>query len=249
MSETEIREWIERVTGEWGIKNLVCILTDEKSGHYAYARGGSAMSDETSAFIRALDTYHRDTEYFTILTTAERGASPATSRALVDFLREWGGLARNLPGEGKRRESLERALTDWMRQKHMILDELRSLAIQSVDFNEIGDCLAGLFDSLMGLEKGFGSTATGKTLHVLLPSLCVLWDGKYVRDTQGFDEDGQGYVEYLRSRQVILRDAFLCEARYGPNARLMAFLGPSEEPRGRKSCRGRDLGMSLEDFF
>jgi len=164
------------------------------------------MAKRKLALLDALDSYHDESDYYEMLETAAKDERNVP-HAIVDFLRGWGGLARNLPGSGHERLKLEKALAEWLESHRPTLQRLRMERIWLVDFEKIGTGLEELFDSLACIRKGFGSTAAGKMLHVLLPNLCVLWDAKYVRGRQGFRDDGKGYVEYLKSRQMILTDA------------------------------------------
>jgi hypothetical protein len=156
-------------------------------------------------FMEALDAYHDEPEYYEALEGATGTDIDSIAAVLFEYLMEWGGMARSFPVP--RRPALQSALSGWLRDHAGELSEFSSVPIWSTDFDGIAEKLARLFDSMSSIGSGFGATARGKTLHVLLPALCVIWDAKYVRTPQGFDEDGHGYIAYLQSRRTILLEA------------------------------------------
>ncbi len=163
-------------------------------------------SEERARLLEALEAYHDEPEYNEMLEVAAKHID-RVPHVLIEFLRGWGELARNLPKKGPRRRRLERSLARWLSTHRIDLQELGAEKIWLADLEMIGPRIEELFDSLAWIEKGFASTAAGKTLHVLLPDLCVLWDAAQVRELQGYGEEGKDYVEYLRSRRAILDDA------------------------------------------
>lgn len=171
----------------------------------------NGMGDETThqgrhmLFLNALDAYHDEPEYYEGLNEVRKKDFAKAAEAIVKYLRDWGNVSRNLPAA--RRKAIESALANWLREHSHELDELRAERIWRADFERIGERLTELFDSMKYVGKGFGPTSRGKTLHILLPDLCVVWDDEYVREPQSFDDDGKGYLSYLKTRQAVLLDA------------------------------------------
>lgn len=165
------------------------------------------MSQRKNAlFLRALDASHGEPEYYEALEAVKHGTPRDVAQRVLNFLKGWGEMTR-LPKEGSsKRRKLEIALAVWLREHRKDLEDLRQQRIWSANLSKIGPQLITMYDSLASMRKGFGPTATGKTLHVLLPGVCVIWDAVYVRNRQGFDEEGKDYLEYLKTRQTILLD-------------------------------------------
>ncbi len=179
-------------------------------------------------FLRALSGRDGDWDYCEALRAIDTRPNLKNTRAIYRYLKDWGALGRNLPrcpddGEKplthpqrKAWEAWNRELVGWLSRgdvKHA-LRSLRTRAhrLESVqNWKVVGDRVTFLFDSLKRtMGKGFGVAAVGKTLHILLPDLCVVWDNKWVLDRQRpggdwYDQDGAGYVCYLKNRQQILK--------------------------------------------
>jgi len=132
---------------------------------------------------------------------------------VLGFLMDWGSLARTFPKEGL--TGLQANLEQWYVDHEGIVARLTNRPLWETDLRDIGLDICELFDSLKrvrqpivrGRKRGFGSTAAGKTLHLLLPELCVIWDEKIVRKNVSLNGDAWSYLRYLRAQKTILEKA------------------------------------------
>ena len=132
---------------------------------------------------------------------------------ILGFLVSWGSLARIFPKEGL--AGLKIKLDQWFVEHERIVAQLSNTRLWQVDLRSIGLDICELFDSLKRVQqpivrnrkRAFGSTAAGKTLHLLMPDLCVIWDEKVVRKSVGLDGDAWSYLRYLRAQKAILEKA------------------------------------------
>ena len=132
---------------------------------------------------------------------------------ILGFLVDWGSLARIFPKEGL--SGLKAELDQWFAEHEGVISQLSTELLWRADLGTIGYDICELFDTLRrvqqpvirGRKRTFGPTAAGKTLHLLLPKLCVIWDEETVRKNVGLDGDAWSYLRYLRAQKAILGKA------------------------------------------
>lgn len=134
-----------------------------------------------------------------------------TAYVILRFLIDWGELGRNLTKkdtDGEPRRKCLTALRKWLSKKNnrhdlKLLSQRTLLEFSTNPNKDTTEALLRLYKGLDGIP-GFGATAVGKTLHILLPKLCVVWDEEYVRKKQGYGNNGHAYIEYLKTRGRLL---------------------------------------------
>lgn len=180
------------------------------------SQGLSLMTGFHERLVKGAANYHdgsADEQAYGEYVHRSRNISQGVGDFVLGFLVDWGSLARIFPIEGV--AGLKKELDHWFAAHQGILARLSRNPLWKADLRKIGLDICELFDSLKrvqqpvvrGRRRAFGSTAAGKTLHLLMPKLCVIWDGKTVRKNVGLDEDAWSYLRYLRAQKTVLEKA------------------------------------------
>lgn len=140
------------------------------------------------------------------------GTAAGFGELALRFLVDWGGssTARAFPESGRAR--LRRSLDKWAQANQPQIEALSTDALWSGSLHALGPSVCDLFDTLSRVEqprtggkaRTFGPTAAGKTLHLLLPRLCLIWDETAVRTPLGLGPDPWSYLRYLRVQKTLL---------------------------------------------
>jgi hypothetical protein len=123
---------------------------------------------------------------------------------IIEFLNRW--RCRIKSGTESEKSLLSVILEDLS-----LLSFLRNYNIKYVNFDEavhennfilkIEDLITLIYIKFRGVDFKFGSTATAKILHILVPELFVMWDNAIFNYYRGVDErvsdSGPGYVYFL----------------------------------------------------
>ena len=104
-----------------------------------------------------------------------------------------------------------KCLREAVRRNRGLIEELRRKRLEVVDFNEplmgreftVGDAIRHLFEDFRAF---LGPTGASKVLHLLVPSLIVMWDTK-IRQHYGLPSDGAAFLEFHRIMHEELRQA------------------------------------------
>lgn len=128
------------------------------------------------------------------------------------FLIHWGNMGRTFPEDV--RDTSRRQLVAWLEAHESDIGALRRTRIHDADLVSNARRLCTLFFTLRwlpqsprsGTRRTFGPTSAAKVLHLLLPSLCCIWDGRYVRQSLDLDDDAWSYWCYLRALQKLLQE-------------------------------------------
>jgi hypothetical protein len=166
--------------------------------------------------LNGASTYHDgsvDEQVYGEYAERAQSISSGFGEFIIGFLIEWGSLARIFPRKGL--SQLKEELDRWFLQHRRGISNLSETPLWKADLKELGFDICELFDSLRriqqpsvnGRKRAFGSTAAGKTLHLLMPKLCVIWDEKTVRRNVGLDKDAWSYLRYLMAEKGILEKA------------------------------------------
>jgi len=187
-----------------------------------------------SDFRRVFETYHdravpSDTltyayVYMELRHMRQRQGPPneyEVQLLLDGYLRSWGSMARVVGSSRGKSDPLLRRVGRILANEWSKIRRLQSSSVW--DASDVPSDVASLFDALNDAlrtrtSKGkFRGSPVGaaKLLHMLAPNVCIIWDRKWVL-TRGlsrgrgvprasFDEDGEGYSEYLREKFNQLR--------------------------------------------
>jgi|SRR3989442_1663501 len=166
--------------------------------------------------LKAARAYHSEPPegeagYMRYLASVREKESELGQLAL-DFLVRWGGASTARVFPKRARGLLQKSLNAWFDHHSSMIRSLGRYAIQSVDLSEIVPHVCDLFESLRqvrqprvgGRNRTFGSTAAGKTLHLLLPDLCPIWDQRWIRDPLSLDDQAWSYVTYIRVAKALV---------------------------------------------
>jgi hypothetical protein len=169
-------------------------------------------------------------------------------KTIMDFLLNWGGSSKRVfirDGLPKLTERLQ----SWYVERKKAIQELRGHDIMDSNLDDLGGDVRDLFESLSmipqdphwdGKNRTFGPTAAGKSLHLLLPNLCMIWDEKWVREPLGLKGDASSYLRYLQIQKTVLQN--VC-------ASLSTSLGfdPSDAVRWIESEHRKQLNLKGDD--
>ena len=164
----------------------------------------------SSAVFRYREIADYDKSYEEIMNNKEFIKSLRTSPGLhemqkiIEFLNRW--RCRIKSGT----ES-EKAILSVILENLSLLSFLRNYTIKDINFDEavcennfilkIKDLITLIYIKFRDVDFKFGSTATAKILHILVPELFVMWDNAIFNYYRGVDErvsdSGPGYVYFL----------------------------------------------------
>jgi hypothetical protein len=164
----------------------------------------------SSAVFRYREIADYDTSYEEIMNNKEFIKALRTSPSLhemqkiIEFLNRW--RCRIKSGTGS-----EKALLSVILENLSLLSFLRKYTIRDINFDKvvyetnfnlkIKDLITLIYMKFRDVNFKFGSTATAKILHILVPELFVMWDNAIFNYYQGVDDrvsdSGPGYVCFL----------------------------------------------------
>ncbi len=175
------------------------------------------MSRLVEDLLSCSQRYHKDAgnaeKHYNEYRLRLRASAHVRGPVILGFLVDWGGpsTARSFPVRS--RTGLTRQLDTWHERHNEVLIRLANCTLWESNLREVAPDICDLFDGLRGLEqprsngRTFGSTATAKTLHLLLPNLCAIWDQRVIRGSLELDEQAWAYISYLRLLRSLATEA------------------------------------------
>ncbi|MGP8057824.1 MAG: hypothetical protein ACLP9K_09525 [Nitrososphaerales archaeon] len=162
--------------------------------------------EETGRYLEVFDTLRNRPSY-----------SNADVKTLVDvYLYEWGGLKRHgaipRPGTPSNLELQDNILRE-LNDDSKLVSDIKQIRFEDLTSSNL-QTVKSLFKSLRNVQfhesgrtRHLGSTAVGKTLHMLAWRSCIIWDDVYVKNRGGkrcYSDEEDGYAQYLSDKRAEL---------------------------------------------
>lgn len=126
--------------------------------------------------------------------------------AVMIFLADWNRIYYKGKDVGNViTDTIEKLCPLFMELKATIL-KLRNLKLdelQELELENLKPIIVCLFDKT---AETVGSTGASKALHILVPSLFMMWDNS-IREHYGLKSDAISYFEFLKKMRLELREA------------------------------------------
>ena len=179
------------------------------------------------------------------------GSTGQVGNLILRYHIDWGTstTARTIPRVG--RPNLPEKLDAWFAEIEPLIKRCSKHVLWNCDLRRIGPELLFAFESLRTIRQvetgkrrlSFGPTLTGKTLHLLLPDLCMIWDEAVVRSPLDLDNQAWDYLSYLRIQKAVLNQAISSlnkESALPPEGAIRWIVEEHRTRRDRRAPLGYD---------
>jgi len=181
---------------------------------------GTLMDYKT--FLNRAKAYHENTDkedtelYFEVFKRRNSWNVTAWDMDYVQwlfktYLFQWGGMARAFPVLA--RDEVYGSVfkeTPPMLREYAALQNLELLSSRFVDLSHMIPLaykrLCELRFSYKNKSRRIGPTAASKLLHFLFPKVFVIWDNRFVRIPQNYNETPDEYFRYTNDKLGVLRE-------------------------------------------
>ncbi len=153
----------------------------------------SVLYTLTSGYDKDYVTYMRKLDGYRPFDEKKQEGDFKPGDVIIEFLHKWHtqGVPSKISGK----------LTEKIKKNADRIDSLLEVPLHEVSESDIKD----LYNQFINI-KGFGPTATAKTLHLLCPETFIMWDGEIIKDFKDYLEKHrkkyakgtQIYVEFMR---------------------------------------------------